>query len=69
MKGRVRRSNPPGYCGNEKFLKTTHPNPRKDGQPFWNELKNFSSILQTRELYFVGIQTDISQPGNRTAQR
>ncbi len=37
-------------------------NYRKDGQPFWNELKIAPVLSDTSELlYFVGIQTDVTQ--------
>lgn len=44
-----------------KEFKTTILNYRKDGQPFWNELKISPVFSDEGELlYFVGIQTDIS---------
>ena len=40
----------------------TMVNYRKDGQPFWNELKISPVFAQDGELeYFVGLQTDITQ--------
>ncbi|MCA1992200.1 MAG: PAS domain S-box protein, partial [Coleofasciculus sp. S288] len=43
-------------------IKTTLLNYRKDGQPFWNELK-ISPVFseEGKLLYFVGIQTDITE--------
>ena len=43
-------------------IQTTLLNYRKDGQPFWNELKIAPVYSNIGELlYFVGIQTDITQ--------
>lgn len=45
-----------------KELKTTLLNYRKDGQPFWNELKIAPVFSDEGDLlYFVGIQTDITE--------
>lgn len=46
----------------QREIQTTVLNYRKDGQPFWNELK-ISPIFADNGslLYFVGIQTDITQ--------
>jgi len=44
-----------------KEFKTTLLNYRKDGQPFWNELRIASVFSDEGDLlYFVGIQTDIN---------
>jgi PAS domain S-box-containing protein len=44
-----------------KEIKTTLLNYRKDGQPFWNQLKISPVFSDEGELlYFVGIQTDIT---------
>lgn len=51
-----------------KELKTTLLNYRKDGQPFWNELKIAPVFSDENDLlYFVGIQTDITE--RRTVER
>jgi two-component system, cell cycle sensor histidine kinase and response regulator CckA len=43
-------------------IQTILLNYRKDGQPFWNELKIAPVLSDTSELlYFVGIQTDVTQ--------
>jgi two-component system, cell cycle sensor histidine kinase and response regulator CckA len=43
-------------------IKTTLLNYRKDGQPFWNELKISPVLSETGELvYFVGFQTDVTE--------
>ena len=47
---------------NQQEVKATLLNYRKDGQPFWNELK-ISPVFSNEGdlLYFVGIQTDITK--------
>jgi len=51
-----------------KEFKTIILNYRKDGQPFWNELKISPVFSDEGELlYFVGIQADISN--RRTVER
>jgi len=43
-------------------IKTTLLNYRKDGQPFWNELKISPVLSESGELlYFVGFQTDVTE--------
>lgn len=43
-------------------IKVTLLNYRKDGEPFWNELKLSPVFSEAQELlYFVGIQTDITE--------
>jgi PAS domain S-box-containing protein len=46
----------------QREVKVTLLNYRKDGQPFWNELK-ISPVFsaQGKLLYFVGIQTDVTE--------
>lgn len=45
-----------------KEVKTTILNYRKDGQPFWNDLKISPVFSDTGSLlYFVGFQTDITE--------
>lgn len=43
-----------------KELQITLLNYRKDGQPFWNELKLAPVLSEGELLYFVGVQTDVS---------
>jgi two-component system, cell cycle sensor histidine kinase and response regulator CckA len=46
----------------QREIKTTLLNYRKDGQPFWNELKISPVLSETGELlYFVGFQTDVTE--------
>nr|WP_242043383.1 PAS domain S-box protein [Leptolyngbya sp. FACHB-671] len=46
----------------QQEIKTTLLNYRKDGQPFWNELKISPVLSETGELlYFVGFQTDVTE--------
>ncbi|MEW5858233.1 MAG: PAS domain S-box protein [Cyanobacteriota bacterium] len=45
----------------QKEIQTTLLNYRKDGQPFWNELRISPVFSDERNLlYFVGLQTDIT---------
>jgi two-component system cell cycle sensor histidine kinase/response regulator CckA len=46
----------------QREIKATLLNYRKDGQPFWNELKISPVLSEAGELlYFVGIQTDVTE--------
>jgi hypothetical protein len=46
----------------QQEIRTTLLNYRKDGQPFWNELKISPVLSEAGELlYFVGFQTDVTE--------
>ncbi|HEY9751279.1 MAG TPA: PAS domain S-box protein, partial [Allocoleopsis sp.] len=46
----------------QREVQATLLNYRKDGQPFWNELRISPIVSDTGELlYFVGVQTDVTQ--------
>jgi len=55
--------------GERKEFKTTILNYRKDGQPFWNELKISPVFSDEGELLYLSVFRRTPKPGNRTAQR
>ncbi|MEP0915331.1 PAS domain S-box protein [Leptolyngbya sp. DQ-M1] len=53
----------------QREIQATLLNYRKDGQPFWNELKLAPVRADTGQLlYFVGIQTDVTERKESDAQ-